>query len=156
MRLLFKQRMFSWFDSYDIYDENGNRAFIVEGKPSWGHCLHIIDSYNRHIGTIKEKIFTFMPKFELYDGVNYVGEVKKEFTFLRPRYNLDCKGWHIEGDILGWNYRVLDSYGHFIMSAEKQFLKWTDTYIIDIMDTNDILCSLMVVLAIDAANCSNG
>ena len=24
MKLLFKQRMFSWFDSYDIYDEDGN------------------------------------------------------------------------------------------------------------------------------------
>ena len=25
MKLLFKQRFFSWFDSYDIFDENGNR-----------------------------------------------------------------------------------------------------------------------------------
>ena len=24
MKLLFKQRLFSWFDSYDIYDEFGN------------------------------------------------------------------------------------------------------------------------------------
>ena len=24
MILRFKQRFFSWFDSYDIYDENGN------------------------------------------------------------------------------------------------------------------------------------
>ena len=24
MRLIFKQRFFSWFDSYDIYDEAGN------------------------------------------------------------------------------------------------------------------------------------
>jgi len=24
MKLLFKQRLFSWFDSYDIYDEAGN------------------------------------------------------------------------------------------------------------------------------------
>ena len=26
MKLLFKQRFFSWFDSYDIYDEAGNTA----------------------------------------------------------------------------------------------------------------------------------
>ena len=24
MKLLFKQRLFSWFDSYDIYDEAGD------------------------------------------------------------------------------------------------------------------------------------
>lgn len=30
MRLLFRQRMFSWFDSYDIYDENGNNCIRSE------------------------------------------------------------------------------------------------------------------------------
>ena len=37
MRLLFKQRFFSWFDSYDIYDEDGNTVFTVEGKLAWGN-----------------------------------------------------------------------------------------------------------------------
>ena len=30
MKLLFKQRLFSWFDSYDIYDEAGNTAYVVK------------------------------------------------------------------------------------------------------------------------------
>ena len=29
MKLLFKQRFFSWLDSYDIYDEAGNTVFTV-------------------------------------------------------------------------------------------------------------------------------
>ena len=33
MRMYFKQRMFSWFDSYDIYDEQGNALYVV--KDSW-------------------------------------------------------------------------------------------------------------------------
>ena len=42
MKLCFKQRFFSWFDSYDIYDAStGATAFTVEGKLAWGHCLHI-------------------------------------------------------------------------------------------------------------------
>lgn len=36
MKLLFKQRMFSWFDSYDIYDENENTVYVVKGQLSWG------------------------------------------------------------------------------------------------------------------------
>ena len=44
MKLLFKQRFFSWFDSYDIYDEAGNTVYTVEGKLAWGHCLHILDA----------------------------------------------------------------------------------------------------------------
>ena len=29
MKLLFKQRAFSWFDSYDIYNEHGETVFTV-------------------------------------------------------------------------------------------------------------------------------
>lgn len=36
MKLLFKQRFFSWFDSYDIFDESGNVIFIAKGQLSWG------------------------------------------------------------------------------------------------------------------------
>lgn len=43
MKLYFKQRFFSWFDSYDIYYEGGDVAYTVEGQLSWGHCLHILD-----------------------------------------------------------------------------------------------------------------
>mgnify|MGYP003238671317 FL=1 len=29
MRLLFRQRFFSWFDSYDIYNENEETVYTV-------------------------------------------------------------------------------------------------------------------------------
>ena len=65
MKLCFKQRFFSWFDSYDIYDAStGATAFTVEGKLAWGHCLHILDAQGRHIATVKERVLTFLPKFE--------------------------------------------------------------------------------------------
>ena len=53
MKLLFKQRFFSWFDSYDIYNEAGETVYTVEGKLSWGHCLHILDAAGNHIGTVR-------------------------------------------------------------------------------------------------------
>ena len=54
MQLLFKQRLFSWFDSYDIYDESGNTVYTVKGKLSWGHLLEIYDRFDNHIGTVQE------------------------------------------------------------------------------------------------------
>ena len=72
MRMLFKQRLFSWFDSYDIYDESGAVLFTVEGKLSWGHCLHILDAAGQHIGTVQERVLTFLPQFELYAYGDYL------------------------------------------------------------------------------------
>ena len=44
MKLLFKQRFFSWFDSYDIYNEAGETVYTVQGQLAWGHCLKIYDA----------------------------------------------------------------------------------------------------------------
>lgn len=59
MRLLFRQRMFSWFDSYDIYDENGNTVYVVKGQLSWGHLLNIYDAYESKLGYVQERGLTF-------------------------------------------------------------------------------------------------
>ena len=49
MRLLFKHRLFSWFDSSEIYDEAGNTVYTVEGKLSWGHRLEIYGPAGDHL-----------------------------------------------------------------------------------------------------------
>ena len=154
MRLWFKQRFFSWFDSYDIYDEEGNVVYTVEGQLAWGHCLHVLDAEGNHIGTVQEKIFTLLPKFEMYVGEEYVGCIQKEFTFFFPRYDIDCNGWQVDGDFMEWEYTVKTGCGWLVASISKQLWNWTDTYTIDVADPRDALCALMLVLAIDAEKCS--
>lgn len=154
MKLLFKQRLFSWFDSYDIYNQNGDIVYTVEGKLSWGHRLHIKDARKRHIGTVKQVMLTWMPKFELYMNERYVGCISKELTFLVPKYNLDCNGWQVKGNFLEWDYQIVNSYGQRVATINKELFNFTDTYSIDIMNQEDALLALMVVLAIDAEKCS--
>lgn len=154
MKLLFKQRFFSWFDSYDIYDEEGNTVYVVKGQLAWGHRLKIFDAFDNEIGTVQERVFTFLPKFELYLGENYIGCISKEFTFLKPKYNIDCNGWQIEGNFFEWDYVILNREGACIAEISKQLFNWTDTYVIDVHDPEDALCALMLVLAIDAEKCS--
>ncbi len=153
MRLLFKQRLFSWFDSYDIYDEQQNTVFTVRGRPSWGHKLEIYDRFGNHIATLKEQILTFLPKFTIYIGNQLVGEIIKEFTFFKPSFTVNCNGWRVEGDFWQWDYRIIGN--GIVATIHKQLYNWTDTYIIDVANENDSLLALMVVLAIDAIKCSN-
>ena len=154
MKLLFKQRLFSWFDSYDIYDEAGQTVYTVKGQLSWGHCLKIFDSAGNEIGTVKQKIFTWLPKFEMYLGNQYIGCINKEFTFFTPKYNIDCNGWNVEGNFFEWDYQITDPYNQNIAIVTKELWNWTDTYVIDVCNPQDALCALMLVLAIDAEKCS--
>ena len=154
MKLLFKQRFFSWFDSYDIFTEFGQTAYTVKGQLSWGHCLKIFDAFGSEIGTVQERVFTFLPKFELYAKDNYLGCISKEFSFFRPRYKIDFNGQHVEGDFFEWDYSIVDGSGRTVATVTKELFNWTDTYSIDVHDPNDALYALMLVLAIDAEKCS--
>ena len=136
MKLLFKQRLFSWFDSYDIYDEAGNTVYVVKGQFSWGHKLAIYDAYGNEVGMVVQKVLTFLPKFEIYKNGSYIGCLIKEFSFLTPHYN------------------ILDRSGYQIAKISKELLRMTDTYVIDVQDPGNALDALMFVLAIDAEKCS--
>lgn len=154
MKLYFKQRFFSWFDSYDIYDERGSSVYTVCGKPAWGHKLEIYDVSQQHLATLRQQLLTFLPRFDILVGGQVLGTITKEFTLFKPSFSIDCNGWRVEGSFWEWDYRILDSYGNVAAQIEKQFLNFTDTYTIDVLDERDSLMALMVVLAIDAIKCS--
>lgn len=154
MRLYFEQRLFSWLDSYDIYDEQGRTVFTVEGKLSWGHCLHILDAAGNHIATLQEKVFSFLPRFELYIGEQYVGCISKEFTFFRPSFTIDCNDWEVNGEWLEWDYEIQSASRGHIAALSKEPFRFTDAYVLDVDDPDDALGVLMVALAIDAEKCS--
>ena len=156
MRLLFRQRFFSWFDSYDIYDDDGNTVFTVEGKLAWGHCLHILNAAGEHIGTVQQRVLTFLPKFELYEGERHVGTIKKEFTLFVPHFTVEGGDWEVEGQFMEWDYRIVSASRGEVASISKELFRLTDTYVIDVARPDDALRALMVVLAIDAEKCSRG
>ena len=83
-----------------------------------------------------------------------MGCISKEFSVFTPHYNIDCNGWHVDGDFLEWDYRIIDAAGRQVATISKEILHLTDTYVIDVRDPADALCALMMVLAIDAEKCS--
>ena len=128
--------------------------FTVKGELAWGHLLRIYDALGEEVGYIKEKVFTWFPKFEMYLGGNYIGSINKEFSFFTPKFNVDYKGWHVDGNWLEWDYNIRDSAGVYVANVTKEVWNWTDTYIIDVYNPNDAVYALMLVLAIDAEKCS--
>lgn len=154
MKLLFKQKFFSWFDSYNIFDESGNTVYTVKGQLAWGHCFKIYDKNHKEVGMIKERIITLLPKFEIYMNGNYVGSICKKLSLFIPRYEIDFMGWNVSGGILEWNYSIYNRDGGTVADISKKLFNFTDTYEIDVKDNKNALSALMFVLAIDAEKCS--
>ena len=167
MRLLLKQRFLSWFDCYNIYRlppdatadydfGDDDIAFVVEGQLAWGHEFHVSDRSGQLLGQLSQRLFTWLPKFDIYVGGELIGCVEKEFSLFTPSFRLDFRGWTVEGDFFEWDYTIRDSGGRTIARISKELFYLTDTYIIDVEDEREALCALMVVLAIDAEKCSRG
>ncbi len=156
MKLIIKQRVFSWTDSYDIYDESGNVRYFVKARlMALGHQLHVYDANRNEIGMIKQKILTFLPAFKIVIGGVTRGRIQKRLTLFRPKYEIDYNGWRVEGDFLGWNYDVY-SGSRPIIHISKELFRFGDTYVIDIDNPENEVMGMMLVVAIDAANCTKG
>ena len=156
MQLLIKQRIFSWGDSYDVYDESEQARYFVKGKVfSIGHQIHVYNKQTgEEVGAIKQKLLTLMPKFEIIIDGRVVGTISREFTFLRPKYRVDFRDWEVDGDFMGWNY-VARRGDYEVLRVTKKLLAWSDTYAIHYTNPADEVPALLLVLAIDAVNCSN-
>ena len=154
MKLLIKQRVFSWSDTFDVYDENENVRYFVKAEfLSLGHQLHVYDTAHNEIGLIRQKLLTLLPAFNIEIHGQEMGRIQKKFTFLKPQYEVDFNGWRVEGDFCGWDYDVYAGCCPVIHISKEPF-HWGDTYVIDFANPEDELMGLMLVIAIDAANCT--
>lgn len=153
MQFRLKQRFLSWFDSYDIYNEQDEVAFTVEGKLSLAHSFEVYDANRNLIGNIEQKFFSFTPCFEIYKNGEFVGTIKKELTFFKPKFTIEYKDWTMKGDIFEWDYEIHSPSG-LVATCEKELFNFTDTYVFNVKEEADVLDVVMLVVAIDAAKCS--
>lgn len=84
MELLIKQRVFSWTDAYDVYDETGIPKYYVKAEFfSLGHRIHVYDKRTgAELGSVHQRLLTFLPTFELVIGGRSVGVIRKKIHAL--------------------------------------------------------------------------
>ena len=148
MKLVIKQKAFSWIDSYDVYDENGNTVFTIKGQISWGHCLKVF-SKGKEVARIKEKLIALLPRYDMYIDEKFKGYVRKELTLLRPRFSVSPVGWKVKGNPWELDYAITDKLDKTVAVVKKGIFNLTDTYTIDIIDDTNCLQVVLTVLAVD-------
>ncbi len=151
MRLFMKQKVFSFGDKFTIKDQNESDRWFVEGEVfSMGKRLHILDAQGRERALLRQKVWSFLPRYFVeIDGVE-VAQVVKDFTFLKPHYHLEGSPLELEGDFWAHDYRLLEN-GSPVMYMSKQWMTWGDSYQLDIDDRADELLCLAIALAVDCA-----
>lgn len=156
MQLLIKQRIFSWTDTYDVYDSDMNSKYFVKGDFfSLGHRIRIFDkNTGEELGNVAQRLLALLPTFDIIIDGQIVGTVRRKFTVFTEDYQVDYRNWDVAGNFLGWNYRVTEG-SRDVMTIAKEWLAWGDTYTLSYDNPADELPGLLLVVAIDAANCTH-
>lgn len=154
MRLCIKQKVFSWTDKFTVKDDQGQDKYYVEGEfLSWGKKLHVYDMNGSEVAFIKQKVWSFLPRYFVFINDMQIAEIVKAFSFLRPRYSIEGLGWEIEGSFWAHDYRITQN-GLPIVTINKEWFTWGDSYTLDIADPKDEIIAMAVVLTIDCVMAS--
>lgn len=149
MKLYIKQKVFSFKDKFNIYDERGEIKYTAEGEIfTLGKKLHITDTNGQEVIFIRQRLLTFLPKYEISLLGGETVEIVKNFTLLKHVYTIPAWDITIKGDFFAHEYEVLRN-GAEIAHLSKEWFTWGDTYAINIADPRDELMALASILVVD-------
>lgn len=151
MRYQIRQKVLSLGDSFTIKDEYENDRFIVKGKLfSFGNKLRIYDLNGSEVVYIEQEMFHLLPKYNIFLHENYAATVKKELSFFRPSFFIESTmgNYTMEGEIFSHEFEILKD-GREVAYVSKKWLSISDSYGVDIVDTENQEFMLSLVIIID-------
>ena len=158
--LAFNEHRYMWNETYDVYDENREVKYTIKGEmTSIKRHMHVYDSYGNKLGMVKEKLIAWrLPltlganpiDFEIEVNGRSLGKVKSRWALGKQKYEVNYNGWHIEGDLLGAKYKILNG-SEEIAQVSLKFFNWGG-YVATYPNLQNEIPILMLVLAIEAAN----
>ena len=146
-----KEKFWSFGDSFNISDQDGNPQYYVKGKAfSFGDKLSFQDADRNELAFISQKLLSFMPRYQILINDQVFAEIKKEFSWFKKKFLLDVPGpndYTIEGSFWGHEFTFVRG-GKVVATVSKKLFSWTDSYGVDIIDGEDevaILCTCIVI-----------
>jgi len=150
-KLYIKQKVFSFGDKYNIYNEEGQPVFTVEGEVfTFGARIHMYDATGNEIYFIQQKLFRFLPEYHIFCGNKLVAVLNKEFSFFTPRLSIQSEfgDYTFEGNLFGMDFSILRD-GILVGELHKAWLSWGDSYELIINNENDVPLFCAFTIAID-------
>ena len=145
MKLFLNQRITSWLECVDVFDEIGRKVYSIKGEKSWGRKLKIYDAMGRgaQIATLSQTIADF-PNVDIKHETRFVGTARK----LKSIYDFGFLDWYAAGDFSAGSFRIFDGNDRVIANVGTEYRKREEVHVIDVLP-DFVLHALTFALAID-------
>ncbi len=153
MKYVMKQKFWCMGDDFVIRDSEGNDCYLVDGRAfSFGHHLRFLDMEGNELASIRERLLSWGPTYEIERPGQAPTIVKKEhFTFFYCKFDVDGPGnqdYESTGDFLDHEYEIEGGNGR-AAHITRSWLSLTDSYGIEIAEDEDPVLMLAIVVVID-------
>lgn len=148
MKLFFDDKLVSWSDSFDIFDEIGRKLFRVEAKQG-AHRLTVYatSARRKNVATIRESSSN-NHAVTVRHGSRFVAAVRRAASRMKQFFDLGFLGWFAQGDFADGSFSILDANARIVANVNHSFFLARDMRCID-SRPEFYLHSLTFTLAID-------
>lgn len=148
-QLYIKQKVLSLSGKFTVKDEQEKDVYYVEGSfMKVPKTYSIMNPAREEVALITKKMFSFLPKFFVEVNGQEVLTIKKELSFLKPRYTIDAAGIEVHGNWWEMNFQVLQ-HGEVVGQVSKEWFTWGDSYKVQILNEEMESIIIALVVAID-------
>ncbi|MFC3997741.1 LURP-one-related/scramblase family protein [Nocardiopsis sediminis] len=136
MKFLVRERLFDIGDDFWVEDEEGNRAFLVDGKAlRLRTTFELKDTDGNELLVIRKKLLAVRDTMRIErDGETVATVRKRMFNPIKDKLIVelaDGTEWEVTGDFFDKEYVVGDEEGPIAHISRKWF-RIRDTYAVDI------------------------
>ena len=160
MKYYIKQDVFTFGEYFVVNNQYGEDVYKVKGSffkiPKEFVIYNLNDQVVAHI---EKQMFRFLSHFDIHTN-NQTLTVKNNFSLFHTDISIVGSPWNLRGDFLSRNYSVVNG-DHPIMTLQKHWFTWGDSYELDIANPNDLVLCLAIAIIVDRIieerrNSSNG
>ena len=153
MRYSVREKVFSIGDDFWVTDEQGNKAFLVDGKAlRLRETFELKDPSGAVVATVRKKLLAFRDSMEIERDGTVIATVKK--ALISPLHHRSVVelpgGGELEavGNILDKEFEIR-SGGTVLARISRSWFRLRDTYGVDVAPGQDDALFLAVAVCLD-------
>jgi uncharacterized protein YxjI len=152
-RYRMRQKLISIGDDYWIEDEEGRRAFRVDGKAVRLRKTFVLeDASGEKVAKVQERKLSVRDRMKIERPRGASATVRKALVGVRDRFSIDVSGapdLKAKGNIVDHEYEIKRD-GDTIATVSKRWFRVRDTYGVDIAAGEDAGLVLAITVCIEA------
>jgi uncharacterized protein YxjI len=152
-RFLMREKLLSIGDDYWIENDQGERAYKVDGKAFRVRQTFVLeDASGGEVARIQERKLSIRDKIAVERDGDTIATVHKALVGIRDRFAIDMKhgaDMKAHGNIVDHEYEI-ERDGDTVATVSKKWFRIRDAYGVDVAPGEDAALVLALTVAIDS------